>query len=60
MKSEYPSDQGLSVEQMLDPTNPIVLWVILPAAALAALGLRKAAIFWIMGAVVLSLASRLL
>lgn len=52
MESKSTADGGLTVESLLDPSNPLVLWVVLPAAVLAALGLRKAAIFWVMGFVV--------
>lgn len=45
---------------LLDPTNPLVLWVILPAAVLGALGLRRGAILWIMACVVYGVATRVL
>lgn len=50
----------MSVEELLDPTNPLVLWVVLPAAVLAALGMRRGAVLWIMAAVVFSVATRVL
>lgn len=55
MESKFPREQGIAVEELLDPTNPLVLWVVLPAAVLAALGLKKAAIFWIIASVVWSI-----
>ena len=60
MESKYPSDQGVTFEELLDPTNPLVLWVVLPAAVLAALGMKRGAILWVMGSVVLSVATRVL
>ena len=60
MESKYPSDQGLAVGDLLDPTNPLVLWVVLPAALLGALGLRRGAILWVMASVIFSLVTRVL
>ena len=60
MESKYPSSQGLSVGDLLDPTNPLVIWVILPAAVLVALGMRRGAILWIMACVIFMVATRVL
>ena len=60
MESKFPRESGFSTAELLDPSSPLVLWVVLPAAVLAALGLRKGAIFWILGAVVLSVGRRFL
>ena len=60
VESKYPEDQGLSVQDLLDPTNPIVLWVVLPAALLAAFGMKRGAVLWIMAAVVYSVVTRVL
>ena len=58
MEPKTASTHGLSAQDLLDPSNPLVLSVVLPAAVLAALGLRKPAVFWIMAAVVWSVGSR--
>lgn len=58
MNSKSTEGNSLTAEALLDPSNPLVLTVILPAAVLAALGLRKAAIFWIMAAVVWQVGKR--
>lgn len=58
MNSKTTEGGGLTVESLLDPSNPLVLWVVLPAAVLAALGLRKAAVFWVMAFVVWTIAKR--
>ena len=60
METKYPSEQGIAVGDLLDPTTPLVLWVILPAAVLGALGLRRGAILWIMACVVFMVATRVL
>ena len=60
MESKTTSAHGLSAQELLDPSNPLVLWVVLPAAVLAALGLRKPAVFWIMAAVVWQVGRRVI
>lgn len=60
MESKFPRESGISVSELLDPSSPLVLWVVLPAAVLAAVGLRKGAIMWVFGAVVLSVGRQLL
>ena len=59
MDSKIPSERGLTAGELLDPSNPLVLWVVLPAAVLAALGMRKPAVFWILASVVWSVGSRI-
>ncbi|HUF57603.1 MAG TPA: hypothetical protein VMM55_13700 [Thermohalobaculum sp.] len=60
MESKYPDDSGIAVGDLLDPTNPLVLWVVLPAAVLAALGMRRGAILWIMACVIYTVVTRVL
>ena len=60
METKYPSDQGLAAGDLLDPTNPLVLWVVLPAALLGALGMKRGAVLWVMASVIFSVATRVL
>ncbi len=60
METKYPSDQGFTFGELLDPTNPLVLWVVMPAAVLAALGLKRAAVLWVMASVIYSVVTRVL
>ena len=55
MNSKYVENDGLSVGDLLDPSNPLVLTVVLPAAVLGAMGFKRGAILWIMAAVVWSI-----
>lgn len=55
------SSQGnnnLSIESLLDPGNPYVLTVVLPAAALAMLGFKRGAILYIFAAIAFNLGRR--
>lgn len=60
MESKYPKESGIAIETLLDPSNPLVIWVILPAAVLAALGMKRGAIFWIMAFVIWTIGRQLL
>ena len=60
METKYPEDKGLAMGDLLDPTNPLVLWVILPAAVLGALGMRRGAILWIMVCAIYAVVTRVL
>lgn len=60
MDSKSTNESSLSVEKLLDPDNPFVLTVVLPAAVLAALGMRKAAMFWIFACVAWNVGKRFL
>ena len=60
METKYPGDKGVSFAELLDPTNPLVLWVVLPAAVLGALGMKRGAVLWVMATVIFSVATRVL
>ena len=60
METKYPKDDGLAMGDLLDPTNPLVVWVILPAAILGALGMRRGAILGIMVCAIYAVVTRVL
>lgn len=62
MKSKEPPQNAgsLNIEDLLDPDNPYVLTVVLPAALLFMFGFRRLAIFWIMAAIVWNIGKRMI
>lgn len=62
MNSKAPpntGDSSLNIESLLDPSNPYVLTVVLPAAVLGAFGFKRAAIFWVMAVIVWNIVKRI-
>lgn len=56
--SKTSENNSLTMESLLDPQNPYVLTVVLPAAALAALGFKRGAVLWIFAAVAWNIGKR--
>lgn len=62
MNSKEPPQNSASLElgDLLDPSSPYVLTVVLPAALLIMFGFRRAAVFWIMAAIVWNVGKRMI